>query len=191
MSTHQTIFCHFCRVIASQTRLQLLWEIFRDQEQCVQDLAIRTGISESNVSNQLQILAEKGLIAPKREKQKAFYRPATQNSSEYAKNILPALKKCHAQEVPHRQIIQHATAFTHERRIQIVRCLVRSEETFESLLKKTGMTVPALNRHLRKLLQRNVIQKNLRAYQLVNPRDRLARHLLKLATKPAGDVSHL
>lgn len=45
-----------CRVLASETRLRLLWTLFENEGLCVADLAHRIGISEQNASNQLRSL---------------------------------------------------------------------------------------------------------------------------------------
>jgi len=182
MSTYQTEFSLICRTIANTTRLQLLWEVFNGEELSVQDLAIQAGTSKQNASNQLRALAAKEFIRPYRGKREVFYKPA-RPSAECVRQLLPILRKCHAQSLPSQAIIHQATAFTHERRIQIVRCLTASDETFESLLKRTGMTAPSQSRHLRKLLRRNVIHKQNKAYQLSHPDSKLAQCLLKLAAK--------
>lgn len=181
MSTHQTTVSQMCRTLAHSTRLQLLWNVFEDTELCVRDLSLRTGISEANASIQLRALAAKELITPKRGKLKVFYKPIGRPETLCAKTLLPALRNCHDNKMSFEAIIHEATAFTHERRIQIARCLAVSDETFTSLLNKTGMTIPALNRHLKKLSDRNVIEKQGKVYQLLQPDSMLARCLLKLA----------
>ncbi len=183
MSTHQTAITRICRTLAHSTRLQLLWAIFEDGDLCVRDLALQTGISAPNASNQLQALSEKELIIPTRDKLKIFYQPVKRPETLCAKALLPALKDCQDNDVSFKKIIHEATAFTHERRIQVVRCLAASDETFGSLIKKTGMTTPSLNRHLKKLFDRKVVQKQGKVYQLQQPGSMLARCLLKLAVQ--------
>ena len=51
-----------CRVIANETRLQLLWHIFAKGELCVSQLVQRTGATQPNASNQLRALSARGLI---------------------------------------------------------------------------------------------------------------------------------
>ena len=182
MSTHQTAVCQVCRTLAHSTRLQLLWDVLNEQELCVRELALQAGISDPNASNQLQALAAKELIVPKRGKLKVFYKPNNRPKALCAKNLLPALKNCQNHDVSFETVIREATAYTHERRIQIVRCLAASDESFDSLLKKTGMKIPSLNRHLKKLIDRNVIQKEGKVYQLRQPDSMLAQCLLELAT---------
>jgi len=182
MSTHQTAICQICRTLAHPTRLQLLWDVFKEEERCVRDLALQSEISEPNASNQLKALASQELIIPKRGKLKVFYKPAGRPKTLCAKILLPALRQCQENGVSFETVIHMATAFTHERRIQIVRCLKAADETFDSLLNKTGMTTPSLNRHLKKLLDRNVIQKKRKVYQIRNPDFILSQSLLDLAS---------
>jgi predicted transcriptional regulator len=59
--------------------------------------------------------------------------------------------------------------------------LSASDESFDSLLKKTGMTAPALNRHLKKLHDRRIIQKTGKIYQIRQPNSGLSRCLLEIA----------
>jgi len=183
MNTHQTAVTQICRTIAQSTRLQLLWSVFEDEELCVQDLALQAGISAPNASNQLQALADKELITPKRGKLKVIYKPVLRPETFCAKILLPALKECQNKKVSFQTVIRKATAFTNERRIQIVRCLAVSDESFNSLIKKTGMTTSSLSRHLKKLLNRNFIQKKGKVYQLRQPNSILAHGLLKLAVQ--------
>jgi DNA-binding transcriptional ArsR family regulator len=183
MKTHQKYVSQICRTIAHTTRLKLLWDIFEDRKLCVRDLANRTGISEPNASNQLKALAAKELIEAKRGKLMVFYRPSSQPENPYAQRLLPTLHSCKENKVPFEAIIHAATAFTHERRIQIVSCLAAADESFDSLLKKTGMTTPALNRHLKKLIDRDIIHKSGRIYKIRQPGSSLARCLLGIATQ--------
>lgn len=191
MITHQTAVSQICRTIAHSTRLQLLWNVFEDDERCVRDLALQAGISEPNASNQLQALKAKELIIPKRGKRKVFYEPNCQPKNLCAKTLFPALRKYQENGISFETVIREATAFTHERRIQIVRCLAVSDEPFDSLLSKTGMSTPALNRHLKKLIDRNVIQKEGKVYKLCQPASVMARCLLELAAHYPRNRSYL
>ncbi len=65
-----------CRVLASETRLDLLQHLFEQGELCVSELAAMTGVSPHNASTQLRALNARGLIARRREKQKVIYRTA-------------------------------------------------------------------------------------------------------------------
>jgi len=183
MYKYQTAFVKICRIIANETRLHLLWVVFENNGLCVQDAAEKVNISSQNGSHQLSLLAAAKLLEPTREKQKVFYRPTADPETAEAKHLLSLLLQCHSDKTSFKTIIHFATAFTHERRIQIVRCLSQSDRSFESLLKKTGMTTPSQVRHLRKLRQRGFVKKQNGALALNRPESDFALGLLHMAVR--------
>lgn len=62
------------KVLANDTRLRLLHAIVRAGEICVTDLAGSLGMKPQAVSNQLQRLADTGIIASRREGSNVHYR---------------------------------------------------------------------------------------------------------------------
>ena len=183
MYAYQSLFVKNCRVIANDTRLRLLWLVFQKKNLCVNDISNKAKISPHNGSHQLAILAEAGFIEPIRKNRAVFYRPAKSPRTQATQNLLSALHCCYEQEVTFSVIIHQATAFTHERRIQIVRCLSRSDRGFYGLLIKTGMTEPAQIRHLRKLTTRGFVQKKNNLITLLPPSDDFSQCLLNLAIR--------
>jgi DNA-binding transcriptional ArsR family regulator len=61
-------------VLANDTRLRLLHEIVRRDEVCVGDLADALEMKPQAISNQLQRLADKGIVAGRREGNSILYR---------------------------------------------------------------------------------------------------------------------
>lgn len=61
-------------VLANDTRLRLLHEIVRRGEICVGDLADALEMKPQAISNQLQRLADKGIVAGRREGNSILYR---------------------------------------------------------------------------------------------------------------------
>lgn len=61
-------------VLASDTRLRLLHEIARQTEVCVNDLAAALEMKPQAISNQLQRLLDKGIVATRRDGNSIFYR---------------------------------------------------------------------------------------------------------------------
>jgi len=61
-------------VLANDTRLRLLHEIVRCEEVCVTDLAEALEMKPQAVSNQLQRLADKGIVGARREGNNIYYR---------------------------------------------------------------------------------------------------------------------
>jgi DNA-binding transcriptional ArsR family regulator len=64
------------KVLANDTRLRLLHAIERAGEMSVTDLATEVGMKPQAVSNQLQRLADRRIVASRREGSRLFYRIA-------------------------------------------------------------------------------------------------------------------
>lgn len=62
------------KVLANDTRLRLLHALAREKELCVMELARRIGMKPQAVSNQLQRLANKRIVAGRRDGLQIFYR---------------------------------------------------------------------------------------------------------------------
>ncbi len=62
------------KVLASETRLRLLHVLVKETEICVTDLATAVGMAPQAVSNQLQRLVDRGIVASRREGLQIFYR---------------------------------------------------------------------------------------------------------------------
>ena len=79
-----------------------------------------------------------------------------------------------------------ATAFTHERRIRIVRALSGSAKPFGALLVATGIPASSLWMHLEKLQKRGFVKSGGDHYRLAIPGNALGRALLKIAVQDEG-----
>lgn len=62
------------KVLANDTRLRLLHALARAGELCVSDLAAELGMAPQAVSNQLQRLSDRRIVAAKREGNRIHYR---------------------------------------------------------------------------------------------------------------------
>lgn len=62
------------RVLANDTRLRLLHALVRAGELCVSDLASELEMAPQAVSNQLQRLADRRIVASRREGNRILYR---------------------------------------------------------------------------------------------------------------------
>ncbi len=61
-------------MLAGDTRLRLLELLVREPEVCVQDLAAALEMTPQAISNQLQRLVDRGIVAPRRDGNRVFYR---------------------------------------------------------------------------------------------------------------------
>jgi ArsR family transcriptional regulator, lead/cadmium/zinc/bismuth-responsive transcriptional repressor len=64
------------KLLANDTRLRLLHALHRDGELCVTDLASQVEMSPQAVSNQLQRLVDRGILAARRDGNRIRYRIA-------------------------------------------------------------------------------------------------------------------
>lgn len=62
------------KVFANDTRLRLLHALVRQGEMCVTDLAEAVGMKPQAVSNQLQRLVDRGILASRRDGTNIYYR---------------------------------------------------------------------------------------------------------------------
>ncbi len=62
------------KVLANDTRLRLLHALVRASELCVNELAEAVGMKPQAVSNQLQRLTDRGIVAPRRDGLQIYYR---------------------------------------------------------------------------------------------------------------------
>lgn len=62
------------KVLASDTRLRLLHALVRAGQLCVGDLAGQVGLRPQAVSNQLQRLVDRGIVAARRDGNRIWYR---------------------------------------------------------------------------------------------------------------------
>lgn len=171
-----------CRVLACDTRLKMLRLLFEQGELYVSKLADLTGISAHNASTQLRALNSRGLISPRREGMKVFYRAEPNESVAQAVTLLEALRTAFAKKMTTRTVFHVCTAFTHPRRIEVIRALSRTpQQTFGELLETTGMSTSALWIHLEKLSARGFVKKREGFYGLVQLKDPLRRALLQTA----------
>lgn len=174
-------FWKTCRILANETRLQLLWTLFTHGELCVNQLMELTGISRTNASNQLRLLSEHGLVVSRRENMNVIYRAEANTAMRFAPPLLTALKSGFNHSMSFKSIIRQATAFSHGRRIEIIQALKGESHSFDELKDATGMSSAALSRHLMKLEKRSFVMRNEKRYRYGKPGNTLGKVLVKLA----------
>lgn len=67
------------KAIAHPLRLKILC-VVGDQEACVQDIVDAVGTSQSNISQHLAILREKGVLLTRKDANRVFYRVGDQRT---------------------------------------------------------------------------------------------------------------
>ena len=172
-----------CRVIANETRLNLLRALFFCEESTVSMLAGKAGISISFASSQLRALGARGLVSARSAGRWVFYTAAPNLAVEHAAVIGNAIRVSCAIDAENRGLIEAATAFTHPRRIVIARCLAEGEKTASELMISTHISTMALYRHLVKLTARRMVEQENNRYRLARPENVLGQTLLAIAKK--------
>jgi len=172
-----------CRGLASKTRLRIFRELCARPEQRVSDIARRLGMSLSLASQSLRALNARGLLLARRFGPSVYYSPCANRSIPNSARLLQAIQKTFANDKnPNENIFQYSTAFTHPRRILIIKILCKSPMQFEEIAFKTNIPPRALSRHLRKLIARGFLKRaDCKRYICSVPQHEFARFLLNLA----------
>ena len=148
-----------CRVLANESRLKLLWRLLQEGEMSMTQLAQSVGLSTSNASRHLRALGARGLIKAEQRGLFVFYSVEANVEVDHAPELLEALRACYLDAIPYHRIIRLATAFTHPRRITIVKALIGMEMTEAALSIKSRIPPQSLYRHVAKLERRGFVKK--------------------------------
>lgn len=76
---HIQIAARALKAISHPLRLKILC-VVGDQEVCVQDIVDAVGTSQSNISQHLAILRDKGVLTTRKDANRVFYRVADQRT---------------------------------------------------------------------------------------------------------------
>ena len=173
-----------CRVIANRTRLRLLGLLVQQPGLTVSAVAQRLGQPLSLVSQYLRALEARGLLIARRVGRRVEYRPRHPTDESVAPKLARAIRSTFQHETaPVETVFRLATAFTHARRIEIVRALKNAPQTRAQLKAATGISADALRRHRAKLEARGFVTSRLGAYRWVPRSDALGRELERLAVE--------
>jgi len=163
------------RILAYPVRLEMLSLVASRPGHCVKDIGEQMALAEDVASKHLQQLAEGGFLIAERDGRFLYY---SVSRDRLAQGCLDEMKR----ECADIGSMMYAfTAFTHERRIAIVKHLCSEPQAAEQLGVKTGISQGALLRHLDKLSRRGVVERNEDKWVLKKQRRGLARLLLELA----------
>lgn len=180
--TLQPTLWRTCRVLAGQTRLGILRELCRRPEQKVSDIARRRGLSLSLTSQSLRALNARGLLLVRRRRASVYYRLGANRSIPYSARLVRALRETFiGDKNAERNIFRYATAFTHPRRILIIKTIQEHPLRREEIACTTKIPLIALSRHLGKLAARGFLKHNDNRYSRSVPPHKFARVLLFLA----------
>jgi DNA-binding MarR family transcriptional regulator len=145
-----------CRVLANHRRLILFWAVANHPCRSVAELAELSGLKEEVASVYLRKMEARGLLDCRRSGRFVLYSVGLERNDHPSHPLVLSLHRLffRARSPDWKQVFRLATAFTHPRRIEIFRVLRKEFFPTSEIRSQTGISNPALNRHLRKLHQR-------------------------------------
>ena len=169
-----------CRALANRQRLRILVLLARQPAQTVSSVAWQLGLPLAVASLYLRALEARSLLSVRRIGRHAYYRfrTATEERHPLVRPLQLGLRR-DAKVIE--TIFCLCTAFTHPRRIKIFAALRKRPQLLEQLHVATGISVWALERHLKKLTARGFVKMEHGRYFAIVPAGSVARVLAALA----------
>lgn len=178
---HPTLW-RTCRMLSGKTRLDLLRLVLDRSGQTVTVLAAQLKISLPRASQELRRLQSRGLLQAIRTGVHVQYLSVPDRLVSTAGPLLLAMQETFRRFPPSEdeQTLRIATAFSHSRRLILARLLLISPMNIQALEDIADMPRDALNRHLRKLREGGVIQRNGKMISIADNPHPLAQRLLEI-----------
>jgi DNA-binding transcriptional ArsR family regulator len=171
-----------CRALANVRRLAILRYLLGVSERTVSEVAREMKLPMEVASQYLRSLNARGLLRARRVDRYVMYSARPDEVVPESARLLSALREVMVRQKRRLKMVRRdVTAYTHPRRAQIVCVLGRDRLNFTALHVRTGISRPALLRHLVKLMKRKVVIRRGSRYHCPRPGHRLARTLLQLA----------
>ncbi|MBP7831030.1 MAG: ArsR family transcriptional regulator [Kiritimatiellae bacterium] len=161
--------------------MSILQLLIKHGELTVERVARELNLSPTTTSQYLRVLNARGLLAAKRNKRFVFYSLGADPSIAYTEALLNAvLQSLCKKKVAISGVFHVLTAFTHPRRVHIVKILCWKPMTPAQLVAAIGASPPAVLRHLDKLKSRGLVRRRRKRYLCCRPKDVLRRTLLRI-----------
>jgi DNA-binding transcriptional ArsR family regulator len=176
-------------MLTCPVRRRALGVVLEMQGACVTEVARAAGLERWNATRALRALQARGLVEARPQGRRVFYRPVANPGVRHAAEMLTAMAASLGEGESDAAIRQALTAYTHPRRIAIVRTLTAGPSDSARLSVACRISSPALRRHLAKLQRREVVEPCDEGYRLRRPPTRLGRALLAEATDPRSGVT--
>jgi len=161
MSFHPTLW-RTCRVLANPRRLACLKAVLTNPGETVGATASAVGLPQDQASLCLRSLQARGLLHAIRKSRWVRYYPQPDPLVPIAAPILDGVRQSLLKKgKPEARMLRCLTAFTHPRRLVILRLLQQNGPTpFPALAHSSRISQAALFRHLHKLLERGLVFEN-------------------------------
>lgn len=170
-----------CRILANETRLKILKRLMRGAELCVTDIAEVEDIALVTASEHLRLLHQSGFLGQERKSKWIFYSAVLPSGFPVTEKIYkPLRKQLIASDRQISSLLKLMTAFTHPRRVEILKRLFNSSRSFEELIELCDISPMAMKRHLDKLVSRDVVRQDSDVYRITSGGVELKRVLVRM-----------
>jgi DNA-binding transcriptional ArsR family regulator len=147
---HPTVW-RTCRALMNERRLACLAVVLKTPGLSVGEIAVESGVPENQASMNLRTLQARGLMVARRQGVHIRYFAEPDPLVEHAATVLDAvcreLKGGSGHEAE--KLLVTLRAFTHSRRLTILKCLMLQNETAcETVASRTRISQPSVWRHL-------------------------------------------
>lgn len=173
-----------CRVLANRTRLRMFRFLVQNPDQNVETVAKRLKVRPPLASEYLRGLEARGFLTARRAASRVYYRVNPETAVQGVRPLVQALQLAFRQS-PNSidRVFNLATGFTHPRRVTVFRALSEGPRTAAQIKTATGISRPAVNRHLAKLEARGFVAHKAGKFFRVRRRDRVGQALAQLAAR--------
>lgn len=181
-----------CRALANRRRLRIVQLLLQRPRSAVSDVAKAAGVPVTIASLYLRALNARGILRAQTEGRRVLYRVGADPSLPQAAPLVRALvHDIGTPGEPVERVFAALTAFTHARRIDLIRALADGPLTRAALIRHTRMSPRAATRHLRKLRHRGYVARCPKGFACARPPGALAGTLLDLAlaAPPRGSTT--
>jgi DNA-binding transcriptional ArsR family regulator len=178
-----------CRVLTHPVRLQCLRVLMKQGPMTVSGVAAACAKGTPAISQHLRQLQARGLLAVRREGRCTVYSLSPDPAVGHAADVLAAVTQALKRGAADSAIRRAMTAFTHPRRIAILLALDGGTASAEHLCAACGVSRPAVHRHLRKLIRREVVEEADSGYRITRATDSLSAALRCIVTTPPSHTS--
>ena len=187
MSDYHPTIWRTCRLLAHPQRLACLKLVLENPGLSVGEVADQLNLPLDKASLNLRALQSRGLLQAQRISRWVRYQPRPDPFVPCSAPLLAALKKTLLKKpIKEKEIIHILTGFTHPRRLIILRHLCENNVIDSAILAaETGISPPALWRHLKNLEVHGLAMETESGWQLRSTTNPLAKALLRiLITSP-------
>lgn len=145
---HPTVW-RTCRALMNERRLACLAVVLKSSGLSVGEIAAEAGLPENQTSINLRALQARGLLVARRDGRWIRYFAEPDPLVKHSAVVLAAMRFELKNGSGTKRLIETLRAFTHSRRLTILRCLARqSGSTCETIVSRTHISRPAVCRHL-------------------------------------------